>query len=73
MTFAIEKNLPLPSRKVRANPKHTDFLKSLEIGDSFEVEQKKELSPLYYAAKKNNIKLSFRIQEGGKYRIWRIL
>jgi hypothetical protein len=73
MTFLIEKNLPLPPKKTRANPKHTDFLKSLEIGDSFGVEQKKELYPFYHAAKKINIKLAFRKQEGEKYRIWRIL
>ena len=44
--FKIEKGIPLPEKKTAKNSKAYEFIKSLEVGDSFVVKKDKSGRPL---------------------------
>ncbi len=44
--FKIEKGIPLPEKKTAKNSKAYEFIKSLELGDSFVVKKDKSGRPL---------------------------
>lgn len=66
----IEKNIPIPDRLIRYG-KNIDFLKQLNIGDSFVVEKNRKVA-ITGSARRTKIKLTTRSLGNGKFRIWRI-
>jgi hypothetical protein len=63
----IEKNIPIPSKNKTGM---TNILKSMEIGDSFLGDMKKVVSA-QNCASQSAMKVSYRKQESGTFRIWR--
>ena len=81
--FTIDKNIPMPEHIKKRTSERTVFLRTLQVGDSFEC-TRKEYRIVSSYAKRMNIKLSSRHSEYGnisyKYngyesdivRVWRI-
>jgi hypothetical protein len=75
MQFAIETGIPAPAKPVSGGK--YPFAK-LQVGDSFvvELEGRKSWAFLYgaitHAQKKHSIKLTSRLIEDGKRRVWRV-
>lgn len=69
--YKVEKDILMPERT--RYPAFTDFLKTLEAGDSFVVESRKELNRIKMCAYRNEINISCRKlwKDKEHWRIWR--
>lgn len=63
----FDKDFPLPKKRKYGL---CDKLKSMEIGDSFEIE-KSERPKLTPSAKYCGVKISYKSQRNGMVRVWR--
>lgn len=65
----IEKNIPIPTRRHRFT--WSRILLEMEPGDSILCPDRAHYHAVWYAAKKNNIKITARTIEE-KVRVWRV-
>jgi len=71
----IEKNVPIQTGYSNLGPSKTEFVRSMEVGDSFFLrgEEKTEVAVIRswrQAFRHVGVKASFRVVEGG-VRVWR--
>ena len=72
MSYAIEKNIPIPEITLSATGREKYPFGELEIGDSFFVADKEKMhSTVVSAAKRLNRKFRSLVENGGT-RIWRV-
>jgi hypothetical protein len=78
--YQIEKNIPIPKRSTGVGERgmsFCDFLRNLEVNDSFIIPKNDETKrPIYRAvhatAHRVGIKVSTRVQTDGSVRVWRV-
>lgn len=66
----IEKNIAIPQQTKWG--KNVEFLKKLDVGDSFVIEKESIRGSFGVSARRLGIKLTTRKLEDGKIRLWRI-
>ena len=74
-TIQIEKNIPVSKRMTgqkfgKFSRIESKTLVACDVGDSFLIEDKMAVPPLFALAKKRGLKITSR-KEGSKIRIWR--
>lgn len=70
MTFNIEKGIPRNPDSCRSS--HAEIAKQMQIDDSILVEDDKQAHGLMMAFRNRGMRGSRRVQEDGKFRVWRI-
>ena len=71
MEFKVEKNVPMP--KAQTAKSKYDFVAEMEIGDSFEVNEKSLANAIQqYSSRVHKVKLSQRAMGDSKWRLWRV-
>lgn len=68
LLYEIEKNIPIPPPSQWG--KNLNFIKKLEVGDSFVVE-KRSRGSIVTSARRTEIVLATRVLEDGRVRVWR--
>jgi hypothetical protein len=69
--YKITKGLPVQKKRFKMSDQ-LKFILSLEIGDSFVVENRKAARSLQTIAAQHKVNLTSRKQLDGKIRMWRI-
>ena len=70
--FKIEKNVKIPARTFRRNGVYVTTLAKMAKGDSFKIADKKKTQSVYAAAKRLGVKITYRTEDGGAVRFWRV-
>ncbi len=72
MEFKVEKNVPMPTAGNAQQTKY-NFIVEMEIGDSFEVNEKSLANAIQqYSSRVHKVKLSQRAMGDSKWRLWRV-